>query len=104
VGSSTGGEAAAVKQSSRSGRGMNSGDSSRAPRVGHDGGRRAGSPCFEDNRKPGKVEQGWEVQRRGGDGLPSAFSSSEQDAAGQEAALAEVQMATEGVRQTVIHL
>lgn len=46
------------------------------------GEKRAGNSCFKDDRKPGNVEQGWEVQRQGEDTLPSVFSSSEQDAAG----------------------
>lgn len=51
------------------------------------GGKRAGNQSFKDDRKPGNVEQGWEVQRKGEDRLPSTFHNSKQDAAGQEAAL-----------------
>lgn len=51
------------------------------------GEKRTGNPCFKDDRKPGNAEQGWEVQREGEDRLPSMFSNSKQDTAGQEAAL-----------------
>lgn len=55
--------------------------------VGQDGGKEGWEESFKDYRKPGNKELGWEMQGQGEDKLPSRFSSSKQDAVGQEAAL-----------------
>lgn len=68
-------------------RARDEGGSSSSHTVGQEGRKRAGNLSFKNYRKPGNKELGWEMQGQGKDRLVSRFSSSEQDAAGQEAAL-----------------